>query len=90
MSDADLTAPPIVQVWFDSVGDGDDVTDEVSSVGQGDEGNQFVFTGGDRWQFNLSTKNYTSPGTYTVLMQSGDESEYVIEPTCMTEFVIPD
>jgi hypothetical protein len=90
MTDADLTAPPIVQVWFNSVGDGDDVTDEVSSVGQGDEGNQFVFTGGGRWQFNLSTKNYTSPGKYTVLMQSGDESEYVIEPTCMTEFVIPD
>lgn len=90
LTDVDLATPPVVQVWFDSGDGGDavDVTDDVLSVGQGDEGNQFVFTEGDRWQFNLSTKNYTSPGAYTVLMQSGDDSEYVIEPTCMTEFVI--
>ena len=90
LTDTDLTAAPVVQVWFDSGEGGDaiDVTDDVLSVGQGDEGNQFVFTEGDRWQFNLSTKNYTSPGTYTVLMETGDSSEYVLEPTCMTEFVI--
>jgi hypothetical protein len=90
LTDADLATAPVVQVWFDSGEGGDavDVTDDVLSVGQGDEGNQFVFTEGERWQFNLSTKNYTSPGTYTVLMQSGDDSEYVIEPTCITEFVI--
>jgi streptogramin lyase len=85
-----ISAPPVVQVWFDSGTGGDavDVTDEVLSVGQGDDGNQFVFTESNRWQFNLSTKNYVAPGTYTVLMASGDESEYVLDPSCLTEFVV--
>jgi hypothetical protein len=86
----DLVAPPIVQVWFDSVDSEEaiDVTDDVLAVGLGDEGNQFVFTESGLWQFNLLTRNYTAPGTYTVLMASGDEYEYVLEPACLTEFVI--
>lgn len=90
MTDRDIDAQPIVQIWFES-GDGGvaiDETVDALSVGQGDEGNQFVFTDEGRWQFNLSTKPYTSPGTYTVLMASGDDSEYLLKPTCMTEFVI--
>ena len=36
----------------------------------------------------LQTKNYTVPGTYTVIMVSGNECEYAIDPTCEAEFVV--
>ena len=85
-----LTAPPTLQVSYSPQlsNQSADVTDDALSVGHGTEGNQFVFTEDGYWQFNLHTKNYSAPGTYTILMQSGDDSEYVFEPTCMTEFVI--
>lgn len=89
VTDAELSAAPVVQVWFDA-GDGNavDVTGEALPVGLGDDGNQFVYTGSGRWQFNLKTSAYSSPGTYTVFLESGDSSEYGVEPTCVTEFVV--
>jgi hypothetical protein len=85
----DLTAPPVLQVWqgYGTATD-DDVSDDALPAGQGTEGNQFVFTDDLKWQFNLKTSNYTGPGTYTVMIESGNRSEYVIEPSCITEFVI--
>ena len=65
-----------------------DVTDDALSAGQGTDGNQFVFNDEDKWQFNLKIKNYDAPGTYTITMVSGDDSEYVIDPTCEASFVI--
>ena len=86
---SDLTAPPIIQVWQEyGTPDADDVSDDALPAGQGTEGNQFVFTDDFKWQFNLKTSNYSGPGTYTVIMESGDPSEYVIDPSCLTEFVI--
>ena len=62
---------------------------EALPAGQGDDGNQFVFTDDGRWQFNLKISNYTAPGTYTVFMESGDDTEFVFEsPTCVAEFVV--
>ena len=61
--------------------------DEALSAGQGDDGNQFVYTG-SHWQLNLKTKNYSASGTYTVTIISGDEDEYTIDPTCEATFVI--
>ena len=62
---------------------------EALPAGVGDDGNQFVFTAEDRWQFNLKTGSYTTPGTYTVFMESGDIDEYMLEtPTCTAEFVV--
>lgn len=89
ITDLDLTAPPVVQVLFDSGGGGMavDVSGEALPAGLGDDGNQFVYTGA-RWRYNLKTKNYTAPGTYTVSMASGDDAEYVVDPTCEAEFVI--
>ncbi|MEJ2402128.1 MAG: hypothetical protein P8Y52_12155, partial [Xanthomonadales bacterium] len=58
LSDLDLTAPPVVQVLFSSATGNDepvDVTDDILSVGQGYEGNQFIFTEDGKWQFNLKT-----------------------------------
>jgi hypothetical protein len=86
---SDLSAPPILQVWQGyGTPEADDVSDDALPAGQGTEGNQFVFTDALKWQFNLKTSNYSGPGTYTVIMESGDPSEYVIDPSCLTEFVV--
>lgn len=89
VTDLDLSAPPVVQVLYDSGnGNGVDVSDDALPVGLGDDGNQLVYTGEGKWQYNLKTTNYTAAGTYTVFMDSGDATEYAIDPTCVTEFVI--
>ena len=90
VTDADIAALPVIQVLYDSGEGGDplDVTDDALPAGEGTEGNQFVYTADEKWQFNLKTKNYTASGTYTVTMKSGDESSYIIEPTCEATFVI--
>jgi concanavalin A-like lectin/glucanase superfamily protein len=90
VTDADIVEPPVIQVIFDSGSGGDpvDVTDEALPAGQGTEGNQFVFTDGDKWQYNLKTKNYTASGTYTIFMDTGDGSEYAIDPQCEAQFII--
>ncbi|MHC4748604.1 MAG: right-handed parallel beta-helix repeat-containing protein [Planctomycetota bacterium] len=88
LTDAEIIAPPVVQVVFQPTsGDAEDVTDDALPAGQGTEGNQFVFTGSN-WQFNLKTKNYSAAGTYAVTMVSGNECEYTIESTCEAVFVI--
>ncbi len=89
-TDTDLPALPVIQVLYSSSINVDaiDVTDEALAAGHGTDGNEFVFTEDMLWQFNLKTKNYTAPGTYTVTMESGDDSEYVIEPTCTVQFII--
>lgn len=90
VTDADIYALPVIQVLYNSGQGGDpiDVTDNALPAGQGTEGNEFVFTDEGKWQFNLKLQNYTAPGTYTVIMVSGNELEYRIEPTCEALFVI--
>ena len=63
------------------------ITDQALSAGAGTEGNQFEFLDSKR-QFNLKTKNYTAAGTYTITMVSGDDTEYLVDPTCTGSFVI--
>ncbi len=88
VTDADIIAPPVIQIMYDSgTAPAEDVTDDALSAGQGDDGNQFVYTG-SKWQFNLKVKNYSSSGMYTITMVSGDDTEYVIDPTCEAQFVI--
>lgn len=90
VTDLDVVSPPVVQVLFTSATGGmsEDVTGDVLSAGQGDEGNQFVFSD-NQWQFNLKTKNYQAPGTYAISMFSGDETEYRIDnPTCEVDFEV--
>ena len=80
------SVPPVVQITYAPVtGPSVDVTDQAVPVGLGTEGNQFVYAEG-KWQFNLQTKAYTAPGTYTVTMAPGDG--YTIQPTCTGSFVI--
>lgn len=90
ITDAGVTAPPVLQVLFDSGMGGDpiDVTSDTLPVGQGTDGNQFVFDPiTQEWRYNLSSKNYTAEGTYYLLMMSGNETEYRIDPTCTATFV---
>lgn len=86
ITDIDIAAPPVVQVLYESgLAPAEDVTDEAFPVGLGTEGNEFEFNI-DRWQYNLSTKNFTAGGTYTVTMQPG--GPYAVNPTCTAQFVI--
>jgi hypothetical protein len=83
MTDADIVASPVLQVLCNSGAGGDpiDVTDDALPAGEGTEGNQFVFTDEGKWQFNLKIKTYTVAGTYNITISTGDDSEYVIDPT---------
>lgn len=65
----------------------ENVTQYALTAGMG-TGDNFAFTDEGTWQFNLSTSNYTAPGTYTLRIQTGDSSEYVINPGCITRFII--
>jgi hypothetical protein len=89
VEDTELAALPVIQVVYQGAGSGDatDVSGEALPAGQGSEGNQFEWNGAG-WQFNLMTKNYSAPGTYTVFMETGDATAYAITPTCMAEFTI--
>jgi hypothetical protein len=89
-SDSTLVASPVIQVLFTPLSGGVpiDVSSDAVPVGLGTEGNEFVFTPDEKWQFNLKTENYSAPGTYQVTMVSGDLTEYVIEPACGATFVI--
>jgi hypothetical protein len=89
VSDVDIGAPPVLQVSFRSTTEGDpvDVSADAYPVGWGTEGNQFEYNFVDQvWQYNLKTKNYSAAGTYTIKMVSGDDSEYIIDPTCQATF----
>jgi hypothetical protein len=55
--------------------------------GMGTEGNEFGWDG-EKWRFNLKTKNCTAPETYTITTVSRDDSEFVVAPTCVAVFVI--
>ena len=86
----DIASPPVLHVVMVNAGGSTatDVTDIALSAGKRTAGNQFVFTSNGTWQFNLMTKNYTTPGTYTVSILTGNIFEYVINPTCTATFVI--
>jgi hypothetical protein len=87
-SDTDIIDAPVIQVEYTAMqGDSPiDVTDDALAVGLGTEGNEFVFTNDEKWQFNLKTSNYSANGIYKVSMVPGDG--YVIYPTCEASFVI--
>jgi hypothetical protein len=87
--DTDVASPPVLQVTGkDSGGSNADLTNQGLFAGQGTETKQFVFSYDGKWQFNLMTKNYSEPGTYTISILTGDSSEYAIEPSCTAIFMI--
>jgi hypothetical protein len=88
VTDADILAPPVIQVLLDT-GEGGDpvaVSGEALPAGQGTEGKQFYFDDDDRWHLDFGKNAYTAPGTYLLFVDTGDSSEYVIGPTCYAAF----
>lgn len=51
------------------------------------EGNQFIYTG-KNWMYNLKISNYTAPGTYTFGVETSDDNEYVIDPSCKIKILV--
>jgi len=86
----DIVSDPVLKVFFKSKTGGGtlDVTGAVHSVGLGTDGNRFVFTTDGIWQFNLKTPGSIAKGTYTLSIESGDKSEYLIDPTCKASVVV--
>ncbi len=87
VTDQDIVAPPVVEIDVASADPTDPPGEEFLSAGKGDDGNQFVFSG-TSWDFNLSSRNFSGSGTYTITVESGDPGEYAIDPTCTATFVI--
>lgn len=89
LTDELLSPPPVIQVHYDSGIEAApiDVTADALTLGNGMEGNQFVFSG-SQWKFNLKVKNYTGAGTYTVTMASGNDAMYRVAPTCTAQFIL--
>ena len=81
---ADIISPPVLHVVMVTPGGSSaiEVTDNALSAGKGTAEKQFVFTSEGLWQFNLMTRNYSTPGTYTVSILTGNIFEYVIRPSC--------
>ena len=86
VTDTEILAPPVIQILYQAGGQSaEDVSDEAIPAGLGTRGNEFEFEI-DEWRFNLLTKNYMAPGTYTISMVPGNN--YLISPTCESKFVI--
>lgn len=85
-----LTAPPLVQLLYAEEAGAEpiDVTAFVAPAGRSNKGQAFRGTREGKWMFNLKTKKFLPPGTYTVLVSSGDGTGYVVDPACTGTFVI--
>jgi hypothetical protein len=85
----DLNTPPVLVVYEDSAPSVSvDITDDSFNNGKRTDGIEFVLAG-TKWTHNLASRGFgESDGTYTGTMESGDPSEYVIDPACEGLFVI--
>lgn len=79
-------SPPVLQAIYQGSSPDPGDLDDLDTAGRGDEGNMFVFDG-TNWAFNLSTRGLAK-GAYVLSAVSGDESEYLIDPTCEVKLVI--
>jgi hypothetical protein len=83
VGDADLIAAPVAQVLFTPAGSEEtlDVTADMTWK------DSFTFNPKGFWRLNLRRYQMHIPGTYLVTMESGDESEYLIDPTCSESII---
>jgi hypothetical protein len=92
VTDQDISAPPVIQVLFQSGTGGQaiDVTEEALAANESTDGNQFFCTEDGKWRFNLKVdkKTWSAPGTYLIYMDTGDDTEYTIDPKCQASFEI--
>lgn len=89
MTDLDITSPPRISVIFNSTelpSDSIEV-DDVVSTGKANADNLFRFDLlSEEWIYNLGTKQFPAPGTYTVKVLSGDETKYTFNGNCTQTF----
>ena len=92
MTDQQISAAPVIQVLFQSGSEEQaiDVTDEALAANEETEGNQFFCTEDGKWRYNLKVdqKTWSAPGTYYIYMDTGDDTEYIIDPKCEASFLI--
>ena len=84
ITDSDILAPPVINIEFGGVVYGDGVSDDelLEPVGASNEGNAFAFNPDtQQWEYRIGTKQFSTPGTYTVTVRSGNDSEYSIDTT---------
>lgn len=85
----DIAAPPVINVEFSGFvyGDGANGEDLLEPVGSSNDGNAFNFNLETlQWEYRLGTKQFSESGTYTVTVNSGDETEYMIDGSCTNTF----
>ena len=92
--DSDLGLPPVVQVMYDSGVQGEIPVDQTDLLEWQDESisedNYFVYMPeSQEWHLSISARPYISIGTYTITMESGDETEYTFpdDYKCKVEFI---
>jgi hypothetical protein len=79
-------APPIVEVEL-LPGDASQAAPQVGAQ-KARSGDSFRFNPDTAtWMLNLSTTDYTAPGTYRVMLRSGDRDSYFVSPPCVGTFV---
>ena len=84
--DAALKAHPMIQVTFrPESGPEVDKNDSIEVRDYG-AGKHFVFDKEAHWKFDLGTNNFDDEGKYKVVLLSGDEAEYKVEPACTLIF----
>ena len=85
ITDADLSAPPVVNVLFGGqvYGEVPPDSEELLPTGGANTDNIFRFEN-SKWIYNLGTKQFSAPGIYTVKAVAGDGS-YIIDG-CMQTF----
>jgi hypothetical protein len=92
VTDADIAAPPVINVYFEGqvFGETPPDTDDLLPLGSANDDNIFRFDiVAKQWIYNLGTKQFTAAGTYTVMVDSGDTSEYTIngpDGACLQTF----
>jgi hypothetical protein len=78
VTDADLFAPPVARVLFTPAGK----EEALDVTAQATWKDSFVFARRGYWRMVLQRRSMMRPGTYLISMESGDEAEYLIDPTC--------
>jgi len=90
ITDADVSAPPVVNVIFGGqvYGEVPPDSDDLLPTGGANEDNIFRFDDSEnKWVYNLGTKQFSAPGVYTVIPVAGDDS-YTIDTStgCLQTF----
>ena len=92
VTDADIAAPPVINVYFEGqvFGEMPPDSDDLLPIGSANDDNIFRFDiDAGQWVYNLGTKQFMAAGTYTVMAASGDTLEYTISGpggACMQTF----